>query len=460
MIHPNKTLIHRGEFHKIHEDVLCWSAKGLESGGYLFGKMHQPNMIAEITDFVDGGPKARRSPASFSGDSEYATRKKEELQEIDPDIRLLGEYHLHPWKAFPNPSGGDLSQLQEVKKVERPWYIMMLATKQGFKFWDLADNGGEFKEVPYQTLHFPKSALVTEDRLLDRISKIAHHDTLSQKTALIVGLGSGGSVIAKYLGCTGLGRVRLVDNERLEVVNVVRHEGRLSEIGKSKTSICKRMIESHNPFAIVETYEFDAIKEIQKLEKLVTSSNLIIGSSGSPKVNNILNKFSIEKEIPAVYGGVFERASGGYVLAVNPSKTACFNCLFSLTSESYFVDKEVVARYNLSEDELHEQQGLWMDISIPALLLSKVALRVLQGEVLEYNLILYDSKFELKTIEVARRDDCSVCNFEGWLRKQELMETLQTTVSKATVSKTSPRQSIFSKIREKVAIGRRSEVRS
>jgi len=453
MIHPKKILVHRKEFRKVREDVLYWSERRLESGGYLFGKMHLPDMIAEITNFVDGGPKAARSPASFSGDNENATNKKEEMQKVEPDIRLLGEYHLHPWKTFPNPSVGDLHQLQEVKKGERPWYMMMLATKQGFRFWDLADNEVEFKEVPYQIIHFPESVLMTEERLLDRISKITRHDELSQKTPLVVGLGSGGSVIAKYLGCTGLGRVTLVDNEKLEVVNVIRHEGGLNEIGKSKTSICKRIIESHNPFTIVETHEFDATKEIQNLEKLVTRSNLIIGSSGSTEVNNILNKLSVEKGIPAVYGGIYEKASGGYVLAVNPGKTACFNCLFSLASESYFVDKEAVARYNLSEDELHEQQGLWIDISIPALLLSKVALRMLQGEILEHNLILYDNKFELKKLFVARRNDCSVCNFEGWLREQEKIEQLQTGKATSRVS----RQSILSKFRKKIAIGRTSE---
>jgi molybdopterin/thiamine biosynthesis adenylyltransferase len=423
----------------------------LESGGYIFGKIHM-NMVAEITVFVDGGPKARRSPASFTGDNEYATQKKRELQDIDPDIRLLGEYHLHPWTSFPKPSGGDLRQLQEVKNNERTWYTIMLVTKTGFNFWDLNRDGEWFAEVPYQIL--PSNIHLTENRLLDRISKIAHHNILSQKTILIVGLGSGGSVIAKYLGCTGIGRVLLVDVEELEVVNVIRHEGELEDIGKAKTSICKRVIESHNPFTIVETYEVDVIKEVEKLEELVAKSDLIIGSSGSPKVNNILNKFSIEKGIPAVYGGIYEKASGGYILAVNPSKTACFNCLFNLTSKSSFMDRDAVRRYNLSEDELHAQQGLWIDISIPALLLSKVALQLLHGEEPECNLILYNSNFELKKAKVAKRDDCVVCNFEGWIRKQELMDTPQT--SKTTIPKLAP-QSIFSKLKERLKRIRKAE---
>jgi molybdopterin/thiamine biosynthesis adenylyltransferase len=237
---------------------------------------------------------------------------------------------------------------------------------------------------------------------------------------LIVGLGSGGSTIAKYMGCMGIGRIILVDNEELEVVNIIRHEGGINDIGKPKTQVCKQIIESHNPFTIVETYNLDAIKEFNKLEELALQSDLIVGSSGSAKVNNLLNKISIENRIPAIYGGVYEKALGGYVLAVKPLETACFNCLFNLTSSSYSVGKGVAERYGLSEDELHEQQGLWIDISFPSLILAKIASALLEGRQIGYNLVLYDSALEIRKLKVARRNDCAACNEREWIRKQAI----------------------------------------
>jgi hypothetical protein len=132
-----------------------------------------------------------------------------------------------------------------------------------------------------------------------------------------------------------------------------------------------------------------------------------------------LNKFSVERRLPAVYGGVYERASGAYVLAVKPSETACFNCLFGITSQSYSVDKQAVQNYGLSEDSLHQQQGLWMDISFPSLMLSKMSLAILEEKELNYNLALYDGSMEIRKLSVGRSEDCAICNEENWIQKQE-----------------------------------------
>jgi len=414
---------------KIREDMNKWSSKGLETGGYLFGKLSS-NGVAIVTHVLDGGPKAERTPISFSGDNEYATRFKNELQSKDPEIMLLGEFHVHPWKTPPALSHGDIMQLKEVKK-RRPWFFVHLNTLEGVKVFDLELQGISYiltsrgckpcwnfaerpREVPYQIV---KTEAADESVLLDRILKITKHDVLMKKTIVIVGLGSGGSTIAKYLGCTGLGRIILIDNEELEVANLIRHEGGIADLRKPKVEICKQIIESHNPFTVVETYNLDVTKRFDKLEDIASEADLIIGSSGSNKVNNLLNKISLERRIPAIYGGVYERALGGYTLLVKPYETACYNCLFGLTSKSYSVDREAAERYGLNEDELHAQQGLWIDISFNSLILSKMALEVLQGNSIEHNLVLYYSNMEIKKMSVVRRKDCAACNKEVWIKK-------------------------------------------
>jgi len=437
-----KLLITDDELRKIEEDKNKWLHAGLETGGYIFGRLY-PNRLAHVTHVMDGGPRAKRTPASFSGDNEYATEVKEQLQKEDSEIRLLGEYHVHPWAGLPNLSGGDINQLRESKKT-RPWFVVLLNTEDNFKVYDLEAEttsnwvcGQRIREdtVPYQACEYVhpkthakevyyqivKAEIASREKLLDRILKTTRNDLLTEKTLLQVGLGSGGSPIAKYIGCTGIGRIILVDNEKLEIANVIRHEGTIEDLGKPKVEICKRIIEAHNPFTVVEAYNLDAAVDIEKLEKLISEADLIIGSSASPKVNNVLNRFSVERRLPAIYGGVYERASGGFVLAVKPYETACFNCLFGITSQSYSVDREVVQRYGLLEEELHQQQGLWIDISFPSLILCKMALEVLEGRGPDYNLALYDSSMEIKRLSVLRREDCVVCNEEGWLKKQKKM---------------------------------------
>jgi molybdopterin/thiamine biosynthesis adenylyltransferase len=313
-------------------------------------------------------------------------------------------------------------------KEQRPWFVVLLGTADEWKLFDievgqahsrlnaLKQRETRIKDVPFQVI---KCKVGDPNKILARILNVTKHELLAKKTILIVGLGSGGSTLAKYLGCTGIGRIILVDSENLETVNIIRHEGGINDIGKPKTQVCKQVIESHNPFTIVEAHSFDVVKEFDRLEELALQSDLIIGSSGSNKVNNLLNKISIERRIPAIYGGVYEKALGGYVLAVKPFETACYNCLFNLTSRSYFVEREAAESYGLNEEELHEQQGLWIDISFPALILAKIALAMLEGKQMDYNLVLYDSSLEIRKLKVARRDDCAACNQEEWIRRKQ-----------------------------------------
>jgi len=440
-----KVLLTDAQLKTIQEDRDRYASKGLETGGWLFGKVH-PNDLAVISRVLDAGLHAERTPISFSGDNEYAASVKTALQNEDPDIRLLGEYHVHPWNGNAGLSGGDVRQLSELKEL-RPWFIVLLSTKTDMGFFDLDNEvddevnvstptlineikdialsetvrtdrwGSGTRVVPHQLV---KSDAADKEQVLDRILQTTNNDLLVRKTVLIAGLGSGGSTIAKYLGCTGIGRIILVDNEALEIPNIIRHEGGLDDIGRPKADICREMIESHNPFTVVEAHHFDLIEDTGRLQKLFREADLIIGSSGSPKVNHILNKLSVERGIPAVYGGVYEKASGGYVLAVKPRETACFNCLFNLTSQSYSVDKEAAGRYGLDENELHRQQGLWIDISFPSLMLSKMALALLEGRELGCSLATYDANMEIRKLPAAKREDCAVCSEEEWTKRQEL----------------------------------------
>ena len=390
------------------EDVRSWVEKGLETGGYIFGRLYD-NGLAYVTSITGGGPKAVRTSISFSGDCEHATKVKEELRAQDPEVGLLGEYHSHPWSGEPILSGGDVKQLKE-SKAYRPWFLTVLMTKDRFQTWDL--EAGKPERIPHQVV----TAGTSKEGILDRILKVTQNEVLTRKTVLIAGLGSGGSVISKYLGCSGIGSFILIDNEELEVANVIRHEGGLEDIGKPKTEICKRLIESHNPFAVVECHNFDITKEVVKFEELAARADLIVGSSGNPRVNHIINKVSLEHNKPAVYGGVYERAKGGLVLAVLPNETACYNCLFKTVSEAYSVDKEAAERYGLSEDELHQQQGLWVNISFPCLILCNAALDILQSKKPENNLFLYDSSMEIKKLMVRKSENCAVCNKDSWIR--------------------------------------------
>lgn len=387
-----------------------------EDGGTGYGYLY-PNGTAFLAYVKGAGPHSIRSSAGFTTDSDHISNDYQELRRSDPNIRLLFDYHVHPWEGDATPSSVDKTQLIN-EKPHRPWFLTPIFTKNDFRIWDFIELDNEDHPTLQEAPHLIVSDIKGEEQLLDRIQKSVKNDVLIKSTVTLAGTGSLGSALAKYIGCTGIGRIIIIDNENLETANVIRHEGGIEDIGKPKVEICKRIIESHNPFTVVDTYNFDITKDLNLFERCVDESDLIIASSGSPKVNHIINKVSIEKKKPVIYGGVYERASGGYALASLPGETACFNCIFGLGSEAYAVDKEEAKRYGLDEFELHQQQGLWADISFISLIMCKMSLAALQGEVIVNNLVLYDSSFDMKKLFVAKRKACASCDPESWIEKQ------------------------------------------
>ena len=420
---PLKILVREDVVRRVRTSTSTWVAKRLETGGFLYGYIHDRSRVFEITGLIDGGNDAERSSGHYSGNNEEAARQLTSLRRSDPEVKLLGEYHSHVADGFSVPSSIDLNQLREVKR-RVPQFVIMITTKNEFRFWDLGNDQSDFVELAHQVLNIPTSIKLTETEFFDRISRVGSHvpSSLVEKTVLVVGLGGLGSTICKYLAASGVGRIVLVDNEKLELANVVRHEGTINDIGLPKSSICQRVVEERNPFALVEAADFDVVEDHERLERLVSRADLVISSSGSPEINNVVNGICVEQRKAAVYGGVFRHAEGAYVFTALPGH-ACFNCVFDL-AKSFYVDRDEALRYGWPAEELHRQQGLWTKISIPAIKMADLATDILQSKPLAYNFVAFNQEFDAKRIEVKKRPGDPVCDPEGFAKGLQSVENI------------------------------------
>jgi hypothetical protein len=73
-----------------------------------------------------------------------------------------------------------------------------------------------------------------QPELATRRAGILESTVLQDKTALLIGQGTGGAHAAIELAKSGVGRFILVDRDRLSVGNVVRHPGGISQVGRFK----------------------------------------------------------------------------------------------------------------------------------------------------------------------------------------------------------------------------------
>lgn len=224
-----------------------------------------------------------------------------------------------------------------------------------------------------------------QEQMFSRTYGIYETEVLKEKTVLVVGLGSGGSLVAVELAKAGVGSFILVDPDRLEIVNIVRHVCGISDLGRFKTKAVRDQILDKNPFAYVETYEqeFDW-DQLSDLQELVGRADLVFCCTDSRQSRLITNIACIKQSRSCIYGGVFRRAYGGQVLRVIPGKSMCYQCFIS--SFGYMARDEEIAttdhaeRIAYSDRPVPVEPGLSTDIAPVAIMCLKLGiLEMLRG---------------------------------------------------------------------------------
>jgi len=180
-------------------------------------------------------------------------------------------------------------------------------------------DGNEFNEA--EVRYVP-----TKSELYTRSKGLLEVDALEKKRVLIVGLGSGGSNIAVELAKAGVGNFSLVDFDRIELHNIARHICGINELGRLKTNAVKDAILLKNPYAQINTFDFDMNDHLDIIEQEVLKADLTIAATDELKSRFSLNDLIVKHKKTGLFGRAVTRAEGGDVLRVRPGGP-CYACL-------------------------------------------------------------------------------------------------------------------------------------
>lgn len=217
------------------------------------------------------------------------------------------------------------------------------------------------------------------DDLFSRARGLLETDVMATRKVFLKGLGSFGSDIALPLAQSGVGEFFLMDHDRLEVSNLVRHAGGLSHIGRFKTKVMADLIHEKNPYAKVHTFEEKLDTHNLELGRdLVRKANLIIDTGDERKGKLLLNRICLQEGKPLIISGAFRRAHGGQVLRVRPGKTACYQCfcqLLKMDGNAFPETESEPVAY--SDRPVPIEPGLSIDIKSICHMAAKLALQEL-----------------------------------------------------------------------------------
>lgn len=150
-------------------------------------------------------------------------------------------------------------------------------------------------------------------------------EKLKSAKVVVAGAGGLGSAVLTYLVVAGVGKIRTIDNDKVELSNLNRQMLHATEgIGKGKAYSAKERLQALNPNVEIEAVS-DAISEENVFD--LVGDLPIVDALDNLDTRLLLNKVSVKQKIPLFHGAVYEFE--GRATTLIPGLTPCLQCLYT-----------------------------------------------------------------------------------------------------------------------------------
>ncbi|HET6327412.1 MAG TPA: ThiF family adenylyltransferase [Planctomycetaceae bacterium] len=220
--------------------------------------------------------------------------------------------------------------------------------------------------------------------------------------AVLLGCGALGSVLAETLVRAGVGHLRIVDRDFVELSNLQRQvlfdESDVAErLPKAVAAAAK--LRRINSSVSIEPVVVDV--EHTNVLSLIEGFNLILDGSDNFELRFLINDASLDTGIPWLYAGVI--GSHGQVMPIFPNQSACLRCLIERVPDA-------------GSTETCDTAGvLGPAVQVVASLEAVAALKFLSGQpekvarTLSYVDVWDGTLRQLNVADLREKSDCPAC---------------------------------------------------
>jgi molybdopterin/thiamine biosynthesis adenylyltransferase len=308
--------------------------------------------------------------------------------------------------------------------VQAPGCLLVVVKEASGEFWTRREDGRLGDQLDGMIVD------VSQD-LFRRLRGVVDQSQLQQRVVTIVGCGSLGSGIACLLVVAGLGSIILIDRDRLETHNVIRHLCGVSDLGRFKVHAVADRLRDKNPGVVVEAWPVDAAEKHDVLVDAIRRSDLVIAATDSPQAQLMINADAIAAGKPALYPGAYNFAFGGESIRVIPGRTACLRCVYDATAELFQRSEPGANGQTAAYDADRGHPGMWIDVGFIAHLAARMAVETLLGQHdpavnLTGHYLLwgnrrmwaFDRPLHHRWLKVRRNPTCPACGGEAAMEAQ------------------------------------------
>ncbi|MBU0501263.1 MAG: molybdopterin-synthase adenylyltransferase MoeB [Gammaproteobacteria bacterium] len=155
---------------------------------------------------------------------------------------------------------------------------------------------------------------------------IEGQERLLDSRVLIIGMGGLGSPVAIYLAAAGVGRLSLVDHDRVELSNLQRQIAHSAEdIGVAKVESARAAIHRINPEC--QTRLFQEKADPALLDRLLPGLDLVVDACDNFATRFAINQACVRHGVPLVSGAAV-RWEGQITVFSGKAGEGCYRCLY------------------------------------------------------------------------------------------------------------------------------------
>jgi molybdopterin/thiamine biosynthesis adenylyltransferase len=220
---------------------------------------------------------------------------------------------------------------------------------------------------------------------------------LAKSKVAVVGAGGLGTVSSLYLALAGVGCIRLIDQDTVELQNLHRQILYTSaDLHYPKAEIAAKRLQELNP--LIQTEAFTENVNASNVERFLNGVDCVVDGLDNMVTRYLVNRACVKLRIPYVFGAAIGIEGNLSVFA--PPETGCLECLMP----------------NLSDNDLLTCSARGVIGATPGVIGGLQAMETIKllagvGQTLKGKLLVCDfSDMDFTTIDISKSTRCPVCH--------------------------------------------------
>jgi adenylyltransferase/sulfurtransferase len=235
---------------------------------------------------------------------------------------------------------------------------------------------------------------------------------LSQAKVAVIGLGGIGSASSLYLALAGIGYLRLIDQDTIELHNLHRQIlYDLDDLHHPKVEAAANRIRKVNPHVKVESFP-ENVRE-SNIEEIIHDIDCVVDGLDNMRTRYIVNRACAKLRIPYVFGAAI--GLEGSLSVFTPPETPCLECILPGIDDRHLPTCETRGVLGATAGIIGTMQAM-------------EAIKLLSGigPALKSKLMFCDfDVMSFVTIDISKNPNCSVCGEKdkpkATLREEQLI---------------------------------------